>query len=153
MGFNSAPDWWTPDYLRKNIVPLIELYERLAMRERDGLVRNNDASKTPAELFPIGGRPDAAALGRIGGRCTGWHIMAVLALSGTDAGFQKLLVRLKLLVGDDPDNVLCGIDPCKIDEHDLYLAFCWVFYQCAPGLRTRAHARVASHARADTPRG
>ena len=118
---------WTPEYLRREIPPLIELFERLAMRERDGIVRNSDAMLSPDELFPEGGQPSAIRLARCGWRYTGWHIEAVLG--SQDADFLAYLKLLKALVGDDPDNILRGIDPDEIDLADLYLAFCWVFHQ------------------------
>ena len=101
---------WTPEYLRREIPPLIELFERLAMRERDGIVRNSDAMLSPDELFPEGGEPSAVRLARCGWRFTGWHIESVL--NGThDADFP-----------DDPD---------------LRLAFCKGFPFVDPTLDPR----------------
>ena len=124
----SSPRWSEDGYLKKTIPPLIELYDRLAMRERDGIVRNDDAGRSPDDLFPSDGVPDAVSIARIGHRSTGWHIEK--ACQGKqDADFVAYLKLLKLLVGNDPHNILRGIDPDKIEDADLFLAFCYVFHQ------------------------
>ena len=91
--------------------------------------RVSQGERSPEELYPEGGKPDYAAIARIGLRCNGWHIFAVLAHSGTDAGFQAYLKQLKALVGNDPDDVLQGMNPDDIPTADLFLAFCWVFHK------------------------
>ena len=60
--------------------------------------------------------------------------MAVLAHSGTDAGFKVFLEQLQILVGAK-HALLEGLDIDEIPDADLYLAFCWVFHQCVPAGR------------------
>jgi hypothetical protein len=93
------------------------------------MIRCNDATRSPDELYPENGKPDVLALARIGAWCTGWHVKSVGDLQ-TDAGWWVFVRQLITLVGKDHE-VWKSVDPTQINHDDMFLAFCWSFHTCA----------------------